>query len=492
MKVSPVLCAALGAAMSFYAQGALPGALRPRGVLILALLALVPASLGRVLALGWGGPSPEFFRGIHRRALALAGGILLGLAAGTASLETLPRLGLPAETVRGIAGILDEDPRESAGGQGLGYLSLRSVTGAGGIRASARGRVLVFFPGEALPRLRDFGRGAEILVEGGFAPDRPGSGGLFRARATHVTGAAPAWEQRRTGIRLALLEKLEGYSWGGLGAALLLGVKDNLESGLAARYRDAGCSHVLALSGMHLAIVAALAAFFLRRPLGLKASAVAGAVLILLYVGLIGVQPSLERAAIMYLLGAAAVVGFLPRQPLSLLAMTFIIQILIRPSAGHSLSFVLSYLALAGILTMGEFLHGLLRGRVPEFLAAPLSASLGAYLATQAVAAGFGVVRPAGALAGLIIVPLTTVFMIAVIAVLPVGFIAPVLMRYPDRGLSLLYALLDRVVSLAALVPGLAADGWARELALTLLAAGLCLCPGYSYSIRRRTLAPFA
>ena len=249
---------------------------------------------------------------------------------------------------------------------------------------------------------------------------------------------------------------------------------------------------MLALSGMHLAIVAALAAFFLRKPLGLKAAAVFGAVFILLYVGLIGVLPSLERAAIMYLLGAAAVLGFLPRRPLSLLAMAFVIQLIIRPSAGTSVSFVLSYLALLGILTVGEFLHELLRGRLPEFLASPLSVSLGAYLATQAVVAGFGTVRPVGILAGPVIVPLTTAFMIAVIAALPISFLSPFLMRYLSMALSLFYGLLERIVSLAALVPGLAAGVWTRELLLTLLAAGLCLYPGYPYSIRRRTLAPFA
>jgi competence protein ComEC len=498
MKVSPVLCAALGAAFGFYVQGALPGEFRPRWVLLLLLFLAALSSLSRVLALGWGAPVPGFFlraerrafRRAHRRVLALTAGLVLGIAAAAASLGAAPRLGLPIAAVWGIAGVLDEDPRESANGRGMGYLALRGVGGAGGLRATARGRVLVFFPAEALPRLRGFGRGAELFVEGGFAAGGLGQDSLFRARSTHIVRAAPAWEQRRTGIRLALLEKLEGHVWGGLGAALLLGVKDNLDSDLAKKYQAAGCSHVLALSGMHLAIVAALVSFFLRKPLGLKAASALGAVLILLYVSLIGVQPSLERSAIMYLLGVAAVFGFLPRQALSLLAMTFVIQIVLRPSSGNSISFILSYLALAGILTMGEFLHTLLRGRVPEFPASPLSASVGAYLATQAVVAGFGVIRPVGVLAGLVIVPLTTVFMIAVIAALPLSFLAPFLMRYLSMALALFYALLERIVSLAALAPGLAANGW--ELALTLLAAGLCLCPGYPYSIRRRSLAPFA
>ncbi|GHT84150.1 hypothetical protein FACS1894137_06850 [Spirochaetia bacterium] len=318
---------------------------------------------------------------------------------------------------------------------------------------------------------------------------------MFRAKGVHVVKPPPAWEQMRTGIRLSILDKLEPHIWGGLGGALLLGVKDTLDGELAQKYRLAGCSHVLALSGMHLAIVAALAAFFLRRPLGIKRAAIAGAVLILLYVALIGVQPSLERAAIMYLLGTIAVLGFLPRRtngPLSLLAMAFLIQIGIRPSAGISISFILSYLALAGILTMGSFFHSILRGRIPELLAQPLSASLGAYLATMAViAANFGIIQPVGILAGLVIIPLTTVFMVGAMAALALSFTAPFLANIAGMGLSLLYAVLDCLVSLAARVSGITANDWGRELFLSLLAAALCLFLGRPYHIRRQALAPF-
>jgi competence protein ComEC len=96
-----------------------------------------------------------------------------------------------------------------------------------------------------------------------------------------------------------------------------------------------------------------------------------------------------------------------------------------------------------------------------------------------------------GILAGLVIVPLTTVFMIAVIAALPISCVSPFLMRCLGMALTLLYALLERVVSLAALVPGIVANGWARELILTLLAAGLCLYPGRLYNIGRQSIAPF-
>ncbi|AEF86992.1 putative ComE protein [Treponema primitia ZAS-2] len=517
MKRTPFILAGLGAALSFYTLGGLPGRYRVPGTLILVCIPIILVSLSRVLACGlpegaspsgnfrstqrhvlaWGLPgevSSRNYRALHRQALALTGGLVLGIAA-RGSIDQAPRLGLPPETVRALTGTLAEDPRSTSTGKGMGYLVLNSAVGSGGLRSTAQGRVLVFFPGEALPRVKDFGRGAEIYVEGNFT-ESSGKGfaaaPLFRASGVHVSKPAPVWEQRRTAIRLALLDKLEAQPWGGLGAALILGVRDSLDSDLAQAYTHAGCSHVLALSGMHLAIVAALAAFFLRKPLGLKPAALAGAALIVLYVTLVGAQPSLERSAIMYLLGTAAILGFLPRQVLSLLAAAFLIQLLIHPSAGDSLSFTLSYLALAGILTVGETVHGLLRGRLPETLAQPLSASLGAYLATTAISASaFGMVRPVGLLAGLIIVPLTTVFMVAALAALGLSFFSPFLSNLVGMGLSALYALLDRLVSLAALVPGINAGGQGRELILSLALASLCLCRGSIHIKRRQALAPF-
>ncbi|MDR1596752.1 MAG: ComEC/Rec2 family competence protein, partial [Treponema sp.] len=207
--------------------------------------------------------SPLFFRKAHRRILALSTGLVLGIAAAS-SLENVPRLGLPGETIRGIRGFMGEDPRESSTGRGMGYLDLRGVTGNRGLRTTARGRVLVFFPAESLPRLRNFGRGAEVFVEGSFAEVSGSGPPLFRAKGVHIVQPPPAWEQLRTGIRLALLEKMEHHTWGGLGAALLLGVKDTLDTEFARKYQAAGCSHVLALSGMHLSIVTAITAFFLR------------------------------------------------------------------------------------------------------------------------------------------------------------------------------------------------------------------------------------
>jgi competence protein ComEC len=408
---------------------------------------------------------------IHAAAFSL--GLVLGIGAGVA----VPRgvsFGLPEETIIGVSGTLLNDPRTLADGRGMAQLSLRTAVDGRGIRGSAGGRLTVFFPDEAMPRLKDFGRGSLVYVEGRFAA---GKNPLFRASSVHITKAAPALEQFRTGLRMGITERFSRgtgqrlRNWGGLALALLLGIRDNLDTDLAGLYQKAGCSHVLALSGMHLAIVSSLIAFFLKKPLGLKAAAITGGVFIVLYVFLVGSQPSLNRAALMYLLGILAVLGALPKKPGFLLGLAFLLQIMVWPESGLSVSFILSYLALAGILSMGDALYRIFRGRLPDLVLQPLAASLGAFLATSAATAFFfGVLRPIGILAGLVIVPLTTLFMTAAMAWLALSFVSPWAASFLGRGLSFLYAVMDRLVSQAARFPGIPS---ARPVWVLCLSLGL-------------------
>jgi competence protein ComEC len=418
----------------------------------------------------------------------LGAGIFLGTGARIAA-SAGARLGLAGGRIAGIAGKLGEDPRLVPDGRGMGRIELEYVRGKGGLRVSARGSVAVFFPDEALAGLRSFGRGSGIYVEGDLVEGREGP--LFRARSAHITEEAPALERFRTDLRLKLTENFSRYKWGGLSLALLLGMRDNLDTRLAQSYKDAGCAHVLALSGMHLAIVSAVLAFFLKKPLGLRAAAITGALFIIAYVFLVGVQPSLARSAIMYVLGALSLLGAFPKKAPLLLAAAFLLQLLIWPSSGDSLSFILSYLALAGILFTGEAVHNLFRGLVPEFLSQPLSASIGAFIATAPVtAAFFGIVQAAGLAAGLVIVPLTTLFMLASMAE-PLLSLFPALGRAADWALSLLYLVLENLVGTAARIPPLRVLSALPALAFAVLAALAVYLLNSCLAARRNRLDPF-
>jgi competence protein ComEC len=492
--IPPLFFSVLSSAAVYYALPPVMGRGLPWALPLLAAAVLLTAlfSLFRVL----GSLSPvcpdektrRLFKKLAISLAALGAGLFLGTGARVAAL-TGPRLGMARERIAAVAGRLTEDPRLVSGGRGLGTLSLEYVRGKDGPRTSARGSLAVFFPDGSLAGLRSFGRGSGIYVEGSLIEGRAGL--FFRARSVHITAEASALERFRTGARLKLTERFSRREWGGLSLALLLGIRDNLDTDLARAYTDAGCAHVLALSGMHLAVISAALAFFLKKPLGLKAAAIAGAAFITVYVFLVGVQPSLVRSAIMYLLGAFSLLGFFPKKAPLLLAAAFLLQLLIWPSSGDSLSFILSYLALAGILSIGEAVHALLRGALPEALLRPLAASLGAFAATSPVsAASFGMVQAAGIFAGLVIVPLTTLFMLMSMAE-PIFSLVPFLGKAVDWALSLLYLALDALVGTAARIPPIRTSSALPVLACAVAAAFAVYFLNSRLAARRNRFDPF-
>jgi competence protein ComEC len=443
---------------------------------------------------------------------AFAAGLAIGIAAGAKISDTV-YFGIPENTIREISGTLLDDPRIISGGRAMCTLSLKMVMGNGDVMATAHGQITVFFREENADRLKEFGRGTEVSAEGnlrnprvdadngnsavaGDSASSTAGGAAFTARTLHITRAATPLERFRTGLRLGLTGRFTDSrrtgAWAGLALALLLGIRDNLDSGFAAQYRNAGCSYILALSGMHLAILVSLISFLLKKPLGLRLAAISGAVIIIAYCFIVGPLPSLNRAALMYLLGVAAVLGMLKRDMLSLLCMAFLLQIIVTPQSGFSLSFILSYLALAGILVIGKAINGALMGKIPTVLLQPLSASLGAFIATAGVSAWFfSELRPVGILAGLALAPLAMVFMVLSIAWLCFDYIIPPLSFLSGKVLSLLYWLMEKISALAAAVPGIRANPF-LVLFLSLLITVIILLLDRRRRIIAGHLEPFA
>jgi competence protein ComEC len=481
-KTRPLAAAALGACLAYYA--AVPAA---GGVFQAAAAAgLCGLSLLRALATVWAVSAPPSYRRAARYGSALAAFLLGGFALGgsarlAAEKSTGFSIGQTLSGVTALSGALLDDPRLSRSGRGIGTVALRWASGEGvtgaarAVKTSARGNVPVLFQMEAVARIKAFGRGSTVWVDGRFTDD----GGLFLANGAFVVSPPNTVNRWRTAFRAACVDKFAPRRWGGLALALLIGIRDNLDGELALRYQNAGVSYILALSGMHLAVISAVITFLLRRPLGLKPAAVCGALLITGYGYLAGALPSLERAILMYILGAAAVVFGLPRKARLLLSCAFLTQLTLRPASGMSPSFILSYGALFGILTWSGPLQRCIRGYAPPFIAAPLAASITAFAATMAVTAGFfGTVRPAGIVSGLCLAPLTTVFMIGAMA-FPLASLAPPVARVLDAALTLLYTLLEKIVSLAGAVPPANLPPGAALAVSAAFIAGLTLASPY-------------
>jgi len=110
--------------------------------------------------------------------------------------------------------------------------------------------------------------------------------------------------------------------------------------------------------------------------------------------------------------------------------------------------------ALLGILVTSRQVSSLLSGLIPNFLLQPLSLSIGAFLATAGICGfSFGTIAPIGIIAGLAIVPLTTVFMIgSMIWLLLDLFSISFILNLP---LTWVYKSMEAVSSLAGYVPGI-------------------------------------
>jgi competence protein ComEC len=100
---------------------------------------------------------------------------------------------------------------------------------------------------------------------------------------------------------------------------------------------------------------------------------------------------------------------------------------------------------------------------------------VGAFLATAGVTAWFfGILRPVGIVASLILTPLTTVFMVGSMAWLALNMLAPSLSPLLSYPLSLLYRLMERTAFVASKMPGIKAAPW-LVLTLSLLCIALIL-----------------
>ncbi len=427
-------------------------------------------------------------------ALVLAAG--LGLAAGATSLARMTawqlsaRLPAHPSQVSDFSGTARLDSTLSRAGDTIVRLRLDSaVSEATGVTGPARADVLVVCRGNSR-----FAMGERLLVRSALRPlvgEGPESylAVVAEGKVRSLGYASRAW-QLRARVREAAGQALSraGYPASALLEALVTGSREEVPGQLSEGFRRTGTLHVLALSGLHVGVIYGLA-FGLLGFLHRRGPRIAVACLVVIaYQLFAGFMPSLQRATLMIL--AAAVARLLDRdsEPLNLLALSGIAVLAIDPFQAFSLSFQLSYLALAGILLAGPLVERPLTGRVPRVLLAPIAASVGAQLATlPVVLPAFGAWYPSGILANILLVPLITILLALGLLWLAVS----PLVQGPALGAAAtifdaLYRAVDWTASFFARLPGIeAAKGVAW---VTPAAAGAAVAVGLAVVLLPRRL----
>lgn len=213
-----------------------------------------------------------------------------------------------------------------------------------------------------------------------------------------------------------------------LAEALLIGIRDDLDAEVNALFRDAGCSHILSLSGQHLAILCTLVSVSLRKII--KNQALLGWLgfgFAALYTWIVGVSPPLLRSV--YMMGFGLIFRSLdrPQDSLTILASCFSLSLALDPDSARSLSFLLSYAAMIGLIVYTPRWQGLL-WRLPDFLAQPVAASLGALCSTAPIQIGaFGTLILGGVVSSTLSGPLILLFMWSLLGACALVGLAPFL-----------------------------------------------------------------
>lgn len=227
---------------------------------------------------------------------------------------------------------------------------------------------------------------------------------------------------------------------GGLLRAIALNDRSQLPEDERALLRDTGTSHLLAISGLHIGIIAAMAyrlVSLCTRPLvlwwgrgGLRwAGAAAGVAAALGFTAMVGWPIPAQRAAWMI---AGSMVGMASSRGVrawNLLGMAAAVVVLAEPSSVRSVSFQLSFGAIAGMLATGPALGRLLPPDLPRglsWLAQALITTAGATLGTLPVCAlTFQALPLCSPLANLVAIPLMSTVAVPAALLGSMGFMLP-------------------------------------------------------------------
>jgi competence protein ComEC len=262
---------------------------------------------------------------------------------------------------------------------------------------------------------------------------RIGAAGTLRARSLAVlpVGDGPLrWIEGLRRAAAAALERAIPEPEAGLAAGILVGLRDRVDRRLATDFTTAGVSHVVAISGWNIAIVAtclgALAGSLGRR----RRSILTGAA-ILAYVLFVGPSPSVVRAGVMA--GFVLLARELGRPSRAAAAMGWAVsgQLLSDPGWIDDAGCSLSVLATAGLMVWGNRLAEWLAGPAPSRLRSWLAESLGVSLAAQAatlpvILIEFGRLSLISPAVNLVVVPLVAPAMAAGALALAAGALSMV------------------------------------------------------------------
>jgi competence protein ComEC len=311
-----------------------------------------------------------------------------------------------------------------------------------------------------------------------------------------VIGPLPGFDLRHAGpldgVRDTLAEPLRRLipePEGGIVRGIVLGERASVDADLAAAFARSGTTHLLAISGFNMTLVATGVALVIRRRVPPVVTAATTLACVIAYSVLVGLAPSVIRAALMAAVAACGLAFGRRGATVNGLALAVAAMVAGDPVTITDVGFLLSATATGGLLFLGDPLSerfALLPPAIREGLATTAAATLPTL---PIIAAVFGRVSLVSPLANLAAVPLFAPLMLAGAASAAIGVVSVDLARAPALVTYALALVLRVVVESSASLPlaSLAVpDGpVAGVLYAAVVAAALRFGPGLVGHLRR-------
>jgi len=358
-----------------------------------------------------------------RRALlvaALIGGMLIGLYRGSVDQTLLAQYAPYVGKTVVVKGIIDDDP--SLAGTDTYALHLRNVSTNG---TSQRGIVYVTV-GEHGASVR---RSDIVEVKGALL----GGFGNFAAtmyRASLVSATRPIPGDVALEVRDAFADKVrQGIEEpsASLGIGFLLGQKSALPSQLVESLQIAGLTHIVVASGYNLMILVRLSKRLFEKVSRYLATLASGA-LIIGFIAITGLTPSMTRAGLVAALGIAAWYVGRKFHPVTLLLFAAAVTVMIEPSnVWGNVGWMLSFAAFAGVMLVAPIFTAYFFGKekVPFVAQLFIETSSAQLVTLPIITAIFGQLSVIALLANLLILPLIPLAMLLTFIAGLAGFIIP-------------------------------------------------------------------
>ncbi|MEK3791850.1 ComEC/Rec2 family competence protein [Paenibacillus sp. FSL R7-0204] len=188
------------------------------------------------------------------------------------------------------------------------------------------------------------------------------------------------WNDKARSVLGAEMSRLFQEPHAGYMKGLVIGIQKELDPETFRQFSQLGLTHILAISGMHVAVYVGVILILLRRCRLTRETALTVTLLLVpVYVLLSGAGPSVIRAGIMSMIALlAARLGML-KDGLNILAASALMMLVWNPYLLLSVSFQLSFLVTAGLMVYTPLAAPLFR-RLPGWLGSSLSVTIIAQL----------------------------------------------------------------------------------------------------------------